>query len=60
MASRPKLPEGIMVRLRSVIKDLEAAEEQHLDRTPGGEIEFKINEAEALWYVAYKTDAAAS
>jgi hypothetical protein len=60
MADRPKLPDGIVGRLRSLIKDLETAEEQRLDRTPGGQIEFKINEAEALWYVAYKTDAAAS
>jgi hypothetical protein len=57
MADKPKLPDGIVGRLRSLIKDLEAEEEKRLDRTPGGEIEFKINEAEALWYVAYKTTA---
>jgi hypothetical protein len=59
MADKPRLPEGIVGRLRSIVKDLESEEEKRLDRKVGGELEFKINEAEAMWFVAYRTDAAA-
>jgi hypothetical protein len=59
MADKPRLPEGITTRLRSIVKDLEAEEEKRLDRKASALLEFKINEAEALWYVAYRTDAAA-
>lgn len=53
------LPPDISAKLIELVKELEAREglEQHrgLDRSQGGEIELKINQDEALWYVAYKT-----
>ncbi len=49
-----KLPEGIAARLKGLIAELEARDRQ-LERAEVGEIELKISEAEALWFVAYKT-----
>lgn len=47
------LPADISKKLNEILKELE--ESEGLDRSKGGEIELKINQDEALWYVAYKT-----
>lgn len=48
------LPQGITERLKGLIRELE---EQDTESARAGEIELKISEDEALWYVAYKTAA---
>lgn len=48
------LPEGFSEKLRGLISELEA---QDTERAEMGEIELKVSEAEALWFVAYRTAA---
>ena len=53
-----RLPPGVAEKVKDLVKELETHEGHiHADR-PGGEIELKINEDDALWYVAYKTATA--
>ncbi|MFD4357469.1 hypothetical protein ACFWPX_33330 [Nocardia sp. NPDC058518] len=49
-----QLPEGFSEKLRSLIGDLEANDKAS-QRAEFGEIELKVSEEEALWFVAYRT-----
>jgi hypothetical protein len=50
-----RLPKGITQRIKGLISELEAVERQDLQRAEMGEIELKVSENEALWFVAYRT-----
>ncbi len=50
-----QLPEGITRSLKELIGRLEESERREMDRVEKGEIELKISEDEALWFVAYRT-----
>ena len=51
--AREQLPKNFSKRLRDLISELEEAESS--EQTGDAEIELKLNEAQALWYVAYRT-----
>ncbi|MCA1625608.1 MAG: hypothetical protein LC778_17780 [Acidobacteria bacterium] len=50
-----QLPEGFTKSLKDLIAKLEESERREMDRVEKGEIELKISENEALWFVAYRT-----
>lgn len=50
-----RLPKGITQRIKGLVSELEAMERQDLERAEMGEIELKVSETEALWFVAYRT-----
>jgi hypothetical protein len=54
------LPANIGDRLRALLSELQAEEQRSREAAPQpvpGEIELRINENQALWYVSYRTDA---
>ncbi len=50
-----RLPEGFTKNVKDLIAKLEESERKEMDRVEMGEIELKISENEALWFVAYRT-----